>query len=163
MPSLATGATMRALRVADIMTRPAITIRENATLEEAARTLLAYRMGALPVVAADGTLVGIVTEADFTGNERGVPFSAFLVPQVFGQWIDQSGIERIHQAARTRRVGEIMHRPVVTATEDESVSSLVERIVRQHLTRLPVVRDGQVVGMVTRHDLLRLMAEAAAP
>ncbi len=151
-----------ALCVGDIMSRPAVVVREDASLLEVAQTMLAHNLGGLPVVDSEGRLRGIVTEADFLGSERGVPFSAFLVPQVFGQWIPKEGIERIHKAARSRKVREIMHAPVVSATEEESVTSLVERMVRQRLTRLPVVREDKVVGIVTRHDLLRLMIRPKA-
>jgi len=146
------------MNVREIMVEPVVLVREDTPLEEVARIMLQRRIGCLPVVDGADKLVGIITESDFTGKERGFPFSAYLAPQVFGEWVDESGIERIYEAARKRTASEIMTRQVVTATEDEPVTDLVVRMVQKDLKRVPVVRDGVPVGIVARHDLLKLMA-----
>ena len=110
----------------------------------------------------DGTLVGIVSESDFVGKERGVPFTAFHAPSILGQWLAKDGVERIYEAARRMRARDIMTSPVETLTEATTVTEVVRRMIRHDLKRLPVVRDGRPVGMVTHHDLLRIVAPAAA-
>lgn len=107
---------------------------------------------------SQGKLRGVVTESDFTGKERGVPFSVLRAPQVFGEFISAEGIEAIQARARGMTAWEIMSRPVMTAMEDEPVVDVVARMIDRDLHRLPVVRDGVPVGMVTRHDILCLMA-----
>jgi CBS domain-containing protein len=144
--------------VREIMVQPPVVVRPDATLEEAARLMLSRRIGCLPVVDERDQLVGIITESDYVGKEQGIPFSAFAAPQVFGHWIGPAGLERVHAAARTQTVRDIMSRSVATAREDEPVAALVARMIELKLKRLPVVRDGRVVGVVARHDLLRLMA-----
>lgn len=144
--------------VRDIMSQPAVVVPEDATLFEVAQLMLERRIGCVPVVDRDGRLQGIVTESDFTGKERPVPFSVMREPQVFGEFITAEGIEAIHARARTMKVWEIMSRPVETARETEPVTAVVTRMIERGLRRLPVVRDGVPVGMVTRHDVLRLMA-----
>jgi nucleotide-binding universal stress UspA family protein/predicted transcriptional regulator len=146
-----------AATVRDIMNVPVVVVREDATLEEVARTLLEHHIGAVPVVDAQGRLRGIITESDFTAKERGLPFSAFRAPQLFGEWVSPSAIARIYQAARDRQARSIMTSPVVTATEDESIADLVQKLLRHDIARVPVVRDGVPVGMVARHDLLKLL------
>lgn len=148
------------MKVRDIMSQPVITAHEEASLEEVAKLMLEHEIGAVPVVDDRGRLVGIITESDFTGKERGFPFSAYRAPQVFGEWLEPDGLERIYAVARTRKAKEIMSAPVVTAEEDEPVTAVVERMIHYDLHRIPVVRDGVPVGMVTRHDLLKLMLDA---
>lgn len=149
------------MKVKEIMTQPVTAVRENTTLEEVAQTMLDRGIGCLPVVDGEGKLRGVIVESDFTGKERGFPFSAYMAPQVLGEWVAKEGVERIYEAARTRAAKEIMTTEPVTATEDEDVTELVVRMIEHGVHRIPVVRDGALVGMVTRHDLLRLMAREA--
>jgi nucleotide-binding universal stress UspA family protein/predicted transcriptional regulator len=145
----------------DIMTQPALTVGEDATLEEVARLMLDHSIGCVPVVDTHGLLQGIITESDFTGQERYFPFSAYRAPQLFGEWISKEEIEAIYAAGRRMRAREIMHTPVVTAAEGEPVADVVEKMLRHDITRVPVVRDGVPIGIVARHDLLRLMVSDA--
>lgn len=145
------------LRVADVMTRPPITMHRNATLAEAARTMLERDIGCVLVIDDDGSLAGILTESDFAGRERGIPFSLFRFPKVFDEWLDHP-VEEILRAAATRTVAEFMTVRPVTAREDDSLTDVVVRMVRDGRHRIPVVRDGVPVGIVTRHDILRVLA-----
>lgn len=143
-----------------IMVQPVITVSANATLEEVARIMLESRVGCVPVVDEREELCGIVTESDFTGKERTFPFSPMSIyghPQILGEWLPKQGVERIYETARTKKVREIMTACVVTTTEDQAVEEVVRQMVTRNLRRIPVVRDNKPVGIVTRHDLLRLM------
>jgi CBS domain-containing protein len=150
------------MQVQDIMSREPIVVREDTPLDAIARIMLEHRIGCVPVVDEGGDLCGIVTEADFTGNERNIPFSAFLLPRLVAGWADEEMIQHIRHQGRQTPARQIMHAPVVTATEDESVANLVDRMVARTLKRFPVVRASKVVGIVTRHDLLRVLAGAGA-
>ncbi len=150
------------MNAADIMSRPVVTVREDTTLDEVARAMLDHRIGSVPVVDGDGRLVGIVSESDFIGKERGVPFTAFHAPSILGRWVTKEGVERIYEAARRMRARDIMSSPVETLSEETTVTDIVRRMIRHDLKRLPVVRDGRPVGMVTHHDMLRLVASEGA-
>jgi CBS domain-containing protein len=150
------------VKVRDIMATPPVVVAEDATLEDIARLMLQHGIGCVPIVDSRGKLTGIITESDFTGKERGVPFSAYRAPQLFGAWVPREGVERIYAAARTLRARDIMTSPVVTAREDESVSTLVERMIRYDITRVPVVRNGIPVGVVARYDLLKVLLHTDA-
>jgi len=147
------------MQVKDIMTTPAIVARESASLEALARLMLDHRIGCVPVVDAEGRLVGIVTESDFTGSDAFVPFSVYQHPRLLQQWIAGDGVERIYKAARELRARDVMCAPVTIATAEEPITEIVKRMIRHDITRIPVVRDGIPVGIVARHDLLRLMVE----
>lgn len=121
--------------------------------------MLERRLGCVPVVNDDGRLVGIITDSDFAG--RRCPFSFSTVPGASTprESMPKEEIEEIHRAARTKTAKEIMSRDPFTARENETVTDVIRRMMERDLHRLPVVRDRVVVGVVTRHDLLRLMAE----
>ena len=148
-------------RARDIMTAPVIAVREDTSLEDVARLMLRHNIGAVPVIDGQGTLRGIITEADFAEKERGVPFSAYRAPQLFGRWVSQRDVEAIYAAARSLPARAIMSTPVLTVTEDTPVKEILDLMLRHDVTHLPVVREGAPVGMVSRHDLLRLVARAA--
>lgn len=149
------------MKVTEIMTQPVTVVREDATLGEVARTMLDRSIGCVPVVDTEGKLAGVIVESDFTGKERGFPFSAYMAPELLGEWVTKEGVERIYQAARTRTAKEIMTSHPITITVDEEVTDLVVKMIDHGVHRVPVVRDGVPVGIVTRHDLLKLMAREA--
>jgi CBS domain-containing protein len=143
--------------VAEIMSQPVVTAGEDATLEDLARLMLERGIGSVPLVDARGKLSGIITERDLTGKERYAGRAVGRVPHLFGQWATPAELEALYHAGRTLPAREIMSVPVITTTADELVVDVVQRMVRQERGHLPVVRDGVPVGMVTRHDLLKLM------
>lgn len=143
--------------VREIMVTPATTIRENCSLEEAAKLMLQRNIGCLPVVNEHDELCGIMTESDFTAKEKGIPFSFVRFPHVFGEWMPKEGVERLYQAARTTTVREIMSRNVTSLKEEDSLETVLERMLQSGFHRLPVVKNRKVIGVVARHDLLRLM------
>lgn len=144
------------MKVRDIMTEPVITIGEDTPLEEVAQIMLDHRIGGIPVINEKGELIGIVTESDFTAKERCVPFSMFRAPQLFGKWLGNDA-EGLYADAGKTPVREIMSTGVVTVSEDDSIEEVLELILRYDINRIPVVRNGKVVGIVARRDLLRMM------
>ena len=145
--------------VRQIMCTPVITVDEDCSLEEAANIMLDRNIGGLPVVDDRGELSGIVTESDFVAKGKGVPFTIYRFPQIFGEWMPHEHVERLYQAARRRKVHEVMSRNVITVTEVDAVETVLEKMLKCGLHRLPVVRDRKPVGIVTRRDVLRLMLE----
>lgn len=145
------------MKVAEFMAQPVITVQEDTSLEVVARTRLKNHFGCVPVVDTQRKITGIITESDFAAKEKGFPFSTFRAPQVLGQWTSHDGVERIYEAARRMRASETMHPQIVTVTEDQSMDEAVELMLRHDINRIPVVRDDVPIGIVARHDLLRMM------
>ncbi len=145
------------MKAKEIMTQPVRVAHEDCSLEAAALLMLENNMGCLPIVNAKGKLVGILTESDFAGQEKGIPFSLYKFPQVFGEWMPKDGVEKMFEAARTRKVSEFMNRRVTTIDVEDSVEAAISAMQRTGYHRIPVVSDGAPVGIITRHDLLRLM------
>lgn len=75
------------MKVKEIMKQPVVTVHENATLDEVAQTMLDHQVWGIPVINDRGEIGGIITEADFSVKEAGVPFTRIRVPQLFGNWV----------------------------------------------------------------------------
>jgi CBS domain-containing protein len=145
------------MKVREVMSRPVVVVQEDATLEEVARTMLDHHIGCAPVVNRKGLLVGVITESDFAAKEKGFPFSTFRAPQLLGQWISSENVERIYETARSLQAKEIMQPSVITVTEDQTMNDAVVLMFEHDINRIPVIRNGVPVGIVSRHDLLRLL------
>lgn len=145
--------------IAQIMTPAPVTVREDATLEDAARRMLDGNIGSVLVVDGGGRLVGIVTESDFCTREVGLPFSTFRAPQLLGRWIGKHDLERIYREARTISVRDIMSSPVYTIEEEGTLADVLDIMHARRVEQVPVVREGRPIGIVARHDLLKLMLD----
>ena len=132
-------------------------MREDDTLEEAARVMLGNKLRGVPVVDERGKISGFVSVSDYLAKDKVLPFSRFHAPQLFGKWIPHEGVERIYEEARTTPVRDIMSTNVISVTEDDPVEKVIELMMRRDLNRIPVVRDGVPIGIVARYDLLRIM------
>ena len=144
------------MQVKDVMTRNVISVGADEPVVKAARIMLQNRISGLPVVDAKGDLVGIVTEGDFLrrreiGTERRRP-----------KWLDfVLGPGRLAQEyVRTsgRKVAEIMTPDPLTIGEDDALDDVVEMMERRRIKRLPVIRAGRMVGIVSRANLMHALA-----
>jgi CBS domain-containing protein len=147
------------MQVRDVMTRNVISIAAEESVLKAARVMLQNHISGLPVVDPDGSLVGMVTEGDFLrrgeiGTERQRPkWLEFLVGpgRLAGEYVRATG----------RKVEEVMTSDPLTVAEDDSLEKVVELMERRRIKRLPVVRDGKMVGIVSRANLLHALVSLA--
>jgi CBS domain-containing protein len=151
--------TLREMRARDIMVAPVVSVREDTSLEEVATTMLNHGVGCVPVVDQAGRLLGIVTETDFAADGRGMPFSMYRVPHLYQALLEGDRVERILATGRRMTASQIMSSPVITVEENDPASEIVRQMIERSINHVPVVRDGELVGIVARHDLLRLLAE----
>ena len=143
--------------VGEIMNQPVTTASQDASLAEIAQLMLERGIGCLPLVDARGQLSGVITEVDLTGAAHYNRLAGDRIPYLFGRSVTREELEASYQAGRTITAREIVSGPIVTAGEDELIVDVIQRMLRSERTCLPVVRDGVLVGMVTRHDLLKLI------
>jgi CBS domain-containing protein len=128
------------LRIADVMRPEPVTLAPGATFPQIVDTMLEHGRSVLPVVDPAGRLLGVVGDADLIPAEVYVPGRASA------------------DGSQPSRAVDLMVRHVDTASPEEPATEVAERMLRTHRHYLPVVRDGQLVGMVTRADLLRPFA-----
>jgi CBS domain-containing protein len=147
------------MKAKDIMTSNVISIGSEATIYEAARLMLQNRISGLPVVDSTGALIGMVTEGDFlrraeTGTERRRP-----------RWLEvvlgPSRLAADYTHTHGRKVDELMTNDPVAVSEDAPVEEIVGLMERRRIKRVPVIRDGRPVGIVSRANLVRAMLPAA--
>lgn len=136
------------LRVRDVMTTPVVTVREDTPVKDVAQVLLTHRISGAPVLSCHGELVGIITEADLLYKE---------LPEEKGRlWF------RPDPEALRKRSGlvarDLMTWPVITVEEEAPLREAARLMTRHRVNRLPVVRQGQVVGIVSRADVIRALA-----
>jgi len=152
--------------VRDIMTSPAITVTEGTPVPEVAQLMLDRNIGAVIVVDGDGQLAGLITETDFTGIGRAVPFSLRLAPVIFGaRAASLAELQEIYERARKLDAAAVMTSDIRTVTEDMPVGEVVHLMLDSELKHVPVLRGadgkrhGAPVGMVARHDVLKLVVD----
>jgi CBS domain-containing protein len=129
------------------MTRDVVTVSPETPLKEAAELLAQHRISGLPVVD-DETVVGILSEADIVARSTGSRESRSLVrellsPRDAGPDMDAT------------RAGEAMTSPPITIAPERPVAEAARVMVERGVNRLPVVEGSQLVGIVTRADLVR--------
>jgi len=140
----------------DVMTRNVISVEPTDSVTKAVRLMLDNKISGLPVVDKNGELVGIVTEGDFLrrreiGTQRRRPkWLEFIVGpgRLAEEFVQTSG----------RKVEDVMTPEPSVVGEDEPLEKVVEAMERRRVKRLPVVRDGRMVGIISRANLLHALA-----
>jgi len=144
------------------MTPSPIAVPATFTVEDCARILLEKRISAVPVVDAEHRVIGIVSEGDLirrreTGTERHYSWWLELVS-------DPQSMARDFVKSSGHKVSDVMTRQVVSVTEDTPLAAIAAILEKRHIKRVPVVRDGKLVGIVSRADLVRaLLASRPSP
>jgi CBS-domain-containing membrane protein len=146
------------MRARDVMVSPVITVKPSAFVRDVAKLLLEHRISAVPVVDDQERLVGIVSEGDLIhrseiGTEQRRSWWLFLIA-------NQQSIAVDYIKAHATKIGDIMSRNVVTAVPDTSLHEIAMMMERNAIKRIPIVRDGQIVGIVSRANLVQAIASA---
>ena len=137
----------------DVMVTDVIAVRPQDTVRDAAAVLLERRVSAAPVVDDDGRLVGIVSEGDLmrrveigTDRRRSWWLEFLTAPETRAQE---------YVKAHARKVADVMTKNVVTATEDMPLREIATLLEKNGIKRVPVLRGGKVVGIVSRRNILQ--------
>jgi CBS domain-containing protein len=142
------------MKLRDLMTRDVITIGPDAPLKEAARRMLEASVSGLPVTDDNGTLVGMITEADFVATEadRRRRRPAGLLGFLFND---------VELPSQERLVGDAMTTDLVVIREDADHAEAARLMQSEDVKRIPVVDDHRrIVGLVSRADILRVFARS---
>lgn len=149
---------MGSVRAQDIMTTP-VTVLPTATLAEAATLMLEHGVACLPVVNDKGDIEGVVTQSEFVPRTSPLPMGRDHLYRVLGQWVSREEMENEYRRAGSRLVQEVMTDPgVPNIQEDEPLASIVATMVQYKVHHLLVVRDEELVGVVSSRDMVQLVA-----
>jgi CBS domain-containing protein len=140
----------------DVMVAPVITIKPNSSVKEVARIFLERRISAVPVIDEQGKLVGIVSEGDLlhrseAGTERQRPWWLHA-------FTGDATLATEYAKSHARRVADVMTRNVITAAPDTPLRDIATLLEKNSIKRVPIVKDGQLVGLVSRANLLQAVA-----
>lgn len=147
-----------ALRAGNIMTRDVATIDPDASVREAARIMAQRHISGLPVVTAAGKVVGIVSENDLLcwSNEPGEKQAWWLNMLAEGYDLAPNFMELLK--VEREKVKNVMSQDVTTIEEDLPLAEVAKLIVAKSVKRLPVLKAGKLVGVVSRADLVRAVS-----
>jgi CBS domain-containing protein len=144
------------MRASDVMVTDVITVKPNSNVQDVAKLLLANRISAVPVIDDAGKLVGMVSEGDLlrrseadTGHER-----AWWLRLLMGR--ENLAAEYLRE--HSRKVADVMTRGIISAEPDTSVADIATLLERHRIKRVPIVRNGNVVGIVSRANLIQALA-----
>ena len=140
--------------VADLMEKDPVTTRPEMSLIELVAQFKRYGFRAMPVADDSGKLLGVVSETDLFLKEKGVPFSIEKVPTLLGQMVAEEELQGFEPTKRVR-VEEVMSTTVVTLTPEATLEDAAMLMLRRRFSLIPVVDDGDLVGVVRRIDILQ--------
>jgi CBS domain-containing protein len=151
----------------DVMTTEVISVMPDTSTREVARLLLEKGIGTMPIVDADGAPVGMVGEADLLGRDAASPDGGprwWLTMLADGEGPSPEFLNRLRSADRPAR--EVMTAPVPTVGDKTAIREVARLLAANRIEHIPVVRNGRVVGGVSRDDVLTALADSqpeAAP
>jgi CBS domain-containing protein len=147
------------MKARDIMTTHVVSVRPGVSVAQVADIMVKRGISAVPVVDDRGAVVGIVSEGDLmrraeTGTERR---RAWWLRLLTGEAELASDFIK----ANARKVDDIMTRDVITVTDDTPVGEIASLLEKKHIKRVPVLANGQLVGIVSRANLVQALAVAS--
>lgn len=149
------------MRARDVMTSSVLTVQPDTEVREVAALLLEHGISAMPVVAGDGRVLGIVSEGDLINRPEG------HTRHRRSWWLELlQGTEdqtREYLKAHGRRAEDVMTPEVISVSEDAPIAEIARLLEKHHIKRVPVLREGRLTGIVSRADLLRGLAAASRP
>jgi CBS domain-containing protein len=147
------------LTAKDIMTKDVITVKPDTSIEELASLLVEHQISGAPVVDESGNLYGIVTENDLISRSKRLHIPtvvSFLDAAIYLE--SSKKFEQEVKRLTATKVGEICTRKVVTIPEDTSIMDIATTMDEKKVYLLPVVRNGKVLGIVGKRDMVKAAA-----
>ena len=145
------------MQAKDVMTTLVATIGHDATVRQAAKLMLKRGVSALPVLDQKGQLVGIISEGDLV---RRAELGTDQARSWWLQLMSGEGAAADYVKTHSTRVRDVMTHPVISVTETTPLEKIALLFEKHRIKRVPVIRPGQAVGIVSRADLVRRLAIA---
>jgi CBS domain-containing protein len=139
------------------MTTRVVAVSPDTPTKKIAELLLENGISAVPVVDGTGVPIAMVSEGDPIGREEAARDDWWLALLADGAELDADHLASLRAPERAER--EIVATPAVTVTEETDISEIARLLAAYRIKRVPVVRDGRVIGIVSRADLLRGLAQ----
>jgi CBS domain-containing protein len=152
------------MRAHELMTTKVVKVGPEATRQEIARALIDHGISAVPVVDSSGVPLGMVSEGDLIGRnepDRKLRRDWWLALLAEGETLNEEYVANLGgKGEATAR--DLMATPLISVQEDTEASEIAASLASYHIKRVPVLREGKIVGIVSRADLLRVIAPRRA-
>jgi len=148
------------MKAHEIMNSGVVAVRPDTPISNVAKTLREHRISAVPVIDEAGSPLGMVSEGDLIGRDevdRKARLDWWLTLLAEGEALNPEFMASIQSPERRAR--DVMTAPVITVGEDTEIDEVARLLIAHRIKRVPVLRDGRVVGIVSRADLVRALAE----
>ncbi len=146
----------------DIMTRGLVTFTKDTPVKEATEVLVKRNIGGAPVVDDEGKLIGIVSEGDLIMQDVRFHFPTYI--QLLDGYIYlPRSLERFEEEFKKAvgaKVGDVMTTDVITVDEDASLEDVATLMVDKDVSRVPVVTDGKIIGIITKGDIVKAISKS---
>lgn len=145
----------------DIMTKSVVTVTPETTVPEIAKKLIDRHISAIPVVDLDGRVLGIVSEGDLMRRPETAtePHHSWWLALLTLPSEDARRYVKTHGT----HARDVMSTDVIAVSENETVGQIAALLEKRRIKRVPVIRDGILVGIVSRADLLQGLASSKPP
>ena len=152
---------MAETRAKDIMNKEVITIHKHASIEKLSSLLLKHEISGVPVVDDQGNMIGVVTEGDIIVKDADLQFPTYF--KLLDSIIYLESLSKFKRNLKKHmgtQVEDIMSKNVVTVDQETPVNKIANIMTSKNINRVPVVdQDKNLVGIVTRADLIKSMTE----
>ncbi|MFQ5827638.1 MAG: CBS domain-containing protein [Candidatus Methylomirabilia bacterium] len=142
------------MKAKDIMTTKVVSVRRDTPVNEIATLLLDRHISGVPVTDAEGHVLGVVTEGDLIQRAEAPPRRSWWL----AFFSDADVMAREFVKSHGLKAWDVMTKEVLTVTEDTSLADIARLLEEKRIKRVPVVRDGHLVGIVSRADVIRALA-----
>lgn len=149
------------MTVLDVMTREVTTISPDTTVQKIATLLYTRRISGVPVVDSENRVVGMVSEGDLMVHAGAVGEAPRQRSWWLGLFGDTSKSAENYAKTHARTAADIMSTKVIGVTEDQALADVAKLLEKNRIKRVPVLRDGRLVGIVSRANLLQALAVSA--
>ncbi|MFA4910107.1 MAG: CBS domain-containing protein [Desulfobacteria bacterium] len=146
------------LKAGDIMTRKVISVSPETEVTKAAKILLDNSVNGMPVVDSEGRLVGIICQSDLIAQQKQLPLpSVFTILDGVIPLFSQKNLESEAQKIMATTVFKAMTPDPVTISPESSLEEIAKLMVDKKLHTLPVIKQGKLIGIVGKEDVLRTL------
>ena len=146
------------MTASDVMTREVTTVAPGTPVQEIATLLFQRRISGVPVVDAENRVLGMVSEGDLMVHAGAIGEAPRQRSWWLGLFSDTSRSAENYAKTHARTAADIMSKQVISVTEDQSLADVAKVLEKNRIKRVPVLRDGRLVGIISRANLLQALA-----
>ena len=149
------------MKAMDVMVHDVVTVKADDDVADAIKLLAEHDISALPVVDETGAVIGVISEADLMRREE------IGTEKHRSWWLEAmtpgTMLAGEFAKAHGRKVGEVMSDTVISASEETPVGEIANLLEKHRIKRVPILRDGRLVGVVSRSNLIQALASSQVP